>query len=185
MSRGMTALGKPDLRGLLPLTNLSVMSYAAGPGSLADVLERALALGSPNFSRPFKVKAQGLVMCDSGNLPIVVLIGYAPGPGPGVGSINGGRVPEPKPISGGWMKYDVLSNASMIVRFGKNVSPLFNVATPPSTFPDPPSVVLVFGAMTECVKRAKHEGRGRYTVRRRGPLQLQRTTRPFVVIFFW
>ena len=41
-----------------------------------------------------------------------------------MGSISGGLVPLPKPTSGAAQKYDVLSNASMIVRLGTNATPL-------------------------------------------------------------
>lgn len=41
-----------------------------------------------------------------------------------MGSINGGLVPLPKLTSGAAQKYDVLSNASIIVRLGTNATPL-------------------------------------------------------------
>jgi hypothetical protein len=49
---------------------------------------------------------------------MVVLIGYAPGPGPPVGLFNGGRLPVPNAISGSFSNHDVLLKASMTVRFG-------------------------------------------------------------------
>lgn len=69
------------------------------PGSLAKVLDNALSLGSPNFSRPRKVNWQGLFMLLSMIFPNVVLISYAPGPGPAVGALRGGLDPVQNPIS--------------------------------------------------------------------------------------
>ena len=59
------------------------------PGSFATVFDKALSLGSPNFSRPLKVNWHGDFIFDSMILPIVDLIAYAAGPGPGVGAFNG------------------------------------------------------------------------------------------------
>ena len=64
----------------------SMVSY---PGSLAQVLEVDLSFGSPNFSRPRRENWQADFIFDSVTLPNVLLIVYAPGPGPAVGLLNG------------------------------------------------------------------------------------------------
>lgn len=48
----------------------------------------------------------------------MVLIGYAPGPGPPVGLFRGGLLPVPNVISGSFSNQEVLLNASITVRFG-------------------------------------------------------------------
>jgi hypothetical protein len=64
-------------------------------------------------------------MFDSMTLFIVLLITYAPGPGPAVGAFRGGRDPVLKPISASLLYTEVLLNASITVFFG------MKVATPP------------------------------------------------------
>ncbi len=49
---------------------------------------------------------------------MVVLMVYAPGPGPRVGFISGGLLPVPKPISGSLSNHDVLLKASITVLLG-------------------------------------------------------------------
>ncbi len=66
-------------------------------------------------------------MCDSGSFAIVVLMGYAPGPGPPEGLFSGGLLPVPNVISGSFSNHDVLLNASITVRFGATNCGSFSV----------------------------------------------------------
>jgi hypothetical protein len=81
-------------------------------------LDIDLSFGSPNFVLLRNEYWQGDLMCDSNSFAIVVLIGYAPGPGPPDGLFSGGRLPVPNVISGSFSNHDVLLNASMTVRLG-------------------------------------------------------------------
>jgi hypothetical protein len=58
---------------------------------------------------PFKENCEGVTKWESIMRPMVDLMGYAPGPGPGVGSHSGGLVPVPNVYSGCFVTNEVLS----------------------------------------------------------------------------